>query len=62
MPMMDVDAPNDTENTFDLLSLRERVEEIEGQLRLFRTILDRTITGVLVRSNTSKCLCLVSGL
>ena len=44
---------------FNDSSLRNRVREIEQQIALFRIILDRTITGVLVDSNSSKCLCLV---
>ncbi len=48
--------------SFTNSSLAKKVQEIEKQVELFRVILDRTITGVLVASNFSKCLCLVSGL
>lgn len=40
-------------------SLNETVTEMEDRLRVFRRVLDRTISGVLAESVNSKCFCFV---
>ena len=45
---------------FTEASLRERVEQLERQLLVFRQVLDRTITGALIGTDSDKCFCLVS--
>ena len=41
-------------------SLEERMCEMEGELRVFRRVLDRTLAGVLIETEPTKCFCFVS--
>lgn len=41
-------------------SLKDKIEEIEDRLRVFKRVLDRTIIGVLIEAQFSKCACFVS--
>lgn len=52
-----IDAP-----TFGLdeASLNRTLRELENQLRIFRVVLDRTLSGILAESDSSKCFCFVS--
>lgn len=50
----------EADTLFNKTSLRKRVVEMERRLRIFKTVLDRTITGILVDKKHSKCFCFVS--
>lgn len=47
-------------DVFNESSLRDKIEEIEERLRDFKRVLDRTIIGVLIEAQFSKCACFVS--
>lgn len=44
----------------DEASLNMTLREMEKQLRIFRVVLDRTLSGILAESDSSKCFCFVS--
>lgn len=56
-----VNCSNDT-GVFNSSSLQEKLSKMEQQLGLFRRVLDRTIAGLLVKSDRDKCFCFVSSL
>lgn len=47
-------------DVFTESSLKKKIEEIEDHLRVFKRVLDRTIIGVLIEAQFSKCACFVS--
>ena len=57
--MVDTDVDGDM-LVFNESSLEEKMKEIEGFLRIFKNVLDRTTSGVLAQSDNTKCFCFVS--
>ena len=47
-------------HAFNNSKLMDKKIELESYLRAFKRVLDRTIVGVLIRSNLSRCTCFVS--
>ena len=46
--------------TFNESMLNALLRDMEDQLRIFKMVLDRTVSGILAESNTAKCFCFVS--
>lgn len=49
-------------DAFDDSMLKRRLKEMDRQLRIFRMVLDRTISGILIETELAKCFCFVSTL